>query len=66
MLQVQTLDHERATDLKTEVVDDEDFELDLRVVEATTPLVIMMCDTSDGCGSTCGTSACSTSSNDPF
>ena len=38
----------------------------MRVVESTTPLVIMMCDTSDGCGSTCSTSACSTSSNDPF
>lgn len=47
-------------------IDDSEFELDMRVVEATTPLVIMMCDTSDGCGSTCSTSACSTSSNDPF
>jgi FxLD family lantipeptide len=46
-------------------VGDEEFELDMRVVEATTPLVIMMCDTSDGCGNTCSTSACSTSSNDP-
>jgi FxLD family lantipeptide len=26
----------------------------------------MMCDTSDNCGSTCSTSACNTSSNDPF
>ena len=47
------------------VIGDEEFELDMRVVEATTPLVIMMCDTSDGCGSTCSTSACNTSSNDP-
>lgn len=47
------------------VVDDEEFELDMRVVEAETPLVIMMCDTSNGCGSTCATSACSTASNDP-
>ncbi|MER6176524.1 FxLD family lanthipeptide [Streptosporangium sp. NPDC001681] len=46
-------------------VTDEEFELDMRVVEATTPLVTMMCGTSDGCGSTCSTSACSTSSNDP-
>ena len=37
---------------------------DLRVVEAT-GLVMMTCDTSDGCGSTCSTSACSTDSNDP-
>lgn len=47
-------------------VDDTEFELDMRVVESTTKLVIMMCDTSDGCGSTCSTSACSTASNDPF
>ena len=48
------------------VVDDAEFELDMRVVESTTRLAIMMCGTSDGCGSTCSTSACSTSSNDPF
>lgn len=29
------------------VVADEDFELDMRAVEAATPLVIMMCDTSN-------------------
>ncbi|RCG29468.1 FxLD family lantipeptide [Sphaerisporangium album] len=46
-------------------VADEEFELDMRVVEATTPLVTMMCATDDGCGTTCSTSACSTSSNDP-
>jgi FxLD family lantipeptide len=47
------------------VVDDAEFELDMRVVESTTKLVTMSCDTSDGCGSTCSTSACSTGSNDP-
>lgn len=47
------------------VVGDDEFELDMRVVEAATPLVIMMCDTSNGCGSTCATTACSTASNDP-
>ncbi|WP_433259685.1 FxLD family lanthipeptide (plasmid) [Streptosporangium sp. CA-135522] len=47
------------------VVDDEEFVLDMCVVEATTPLVTMMCDTGDGCGSTCNGSACSTGSNDP-
>ncbi len=47
-------------------VDDAEFELDMRVVESTTRLVIMMCDTSDGCGNTCSTSACSTGSNNPF
>ncbi|WIY05589.1 FxLD family lanthipeptide [Amycolatopsis mongoliensis] len=48
------------------VVDDAEFELDLRVVESSTKLVITMCDTSDGCGSTCSTSACTTFSNDPY
>jgi FxLD family lantipeptide len=49
-----------------DAVDDEEFELDMRVVESTTRLVIMMCDTSDGCGNTCSTSACSTESNNPY
>jgi FxLD family lantipeptide len=49
---------------QTTAVED-DFELDMRVIEAASPLVVMMCSTSDGCGSTCGTSACSTSSYDP-
>ncbi|MET8139888.1 FxLD family lanthipeptide [Sphaerisporangium sp. NPDC005288] len=48
-----------------DVVTDEEFELDMRVVESTTPLVTMMCETSDGCGTSCSTSACTTSSNDP-
>ena len=47
-------------------VDDAEFELDLRVVESTTRIVTMMCDTDDGCGDTCNTSACSSHSNDPF
>ena len=47
-------------------VPDDEFELDLRVIESAAPLAIMMCDTSDNCGSTCSTSACNTSSNDPF
>ncbi len=48
------------------VIDDAELELDMRVVESTTRIAIMMCDTSDGCGSSCSTSACSTASNDPF
>ncbi len=39
-------------DAPAEAVTDDEFE-------------IMMCSTSDGCGSTCSTSACSTSSYDP-
>jgi FxLD family lantipeptide len=49
-----------------EALDADEFELDMRFVEAATPLVIMMCDTDDTCGSTCGTTACNSSSNDPF
>ena len=45
---------------------DAEFTLDLRVIESVTPLALMACDTSDGCGSTCSTSACNTSSSDPF
>jgi FxLD family lantipeptide len=45
---------------------DDEFTLDLRVIESITPLITMMCDTSDGCGSTCSGSACATNSNDPF
>ncbi|TMR27460.1 FxLD family lanthipeptide [Actinomadura geliboluensis] len=59
-----TLDATELLDTPAEVSEDE-FVLDMRVVESTTPLVTMMCSTSDGCGSTCSTSACSTSSNDP-
>ena len=45
---------------------DDEFTLDMRVIESITPLITMMCDMSDGCGSTCSGSACVTSSNDPF
>jgi FxLD family lantipeptide len=45
---------------------DDEFELDMRVVEATTPIVEMMCNTNDGCGSTCSTSACNSRANDPL
>ncbi|MER6007411.1 MULTISPECIES: FxLD family lanthipeptide [Nonomuraea] len=64
MAPLLTLD---ATDVlnPADVAADEEFELDMRVVEATTPLVTMMCATDDGCGTSCSTSACTTSSNDP-
>ncbi|WP_322769619.1 FxLD family lanthipeptide [Frankia sp. Cr1] len=42
-----------------------DVDLDLRVIEAAGPLVIMMCSTDDNCGSTCQPSACSSVSDDP-
>lgn len=63
MMPVMTVDR---PELEDSAVDDAEFEIDMRVVESTTRLVIMMCDTSDGCGSTCSTSACSTGSYDPF
>lgn len=44
---------------------DEEFVLDMRVVESMTPIAEMMCGTGDNCGSTCSGSACVTSSNDP-
>jgi FxLD family lantipeptide len=49
-----------------EMTDDSEFELDLRVIESAVPYVTMLCDTSDGCGSTCSTSACNSASSDPF
>jgi FxLD family lantipeptide len=42
----------------------DEFELDLRVV-VTSESVPMLCDTGDGCGQTCSTSACNTNSADP-
>jgi len=41
-------------ELEDSAVDDTEFELDMRVVESSTRLVITMCDTSDGCGNTHG------------
>jgi FxLD family lantipeptide len=55
-----------ATPAPADVIDDDDFVLDMRVIESVTPLVTMMCDTSDNCGSTCENSACASASNDPF
>ncbi|HVK19979.1 MAG TPA: FxLD family lanthipeptide [Actinokineospora sp.] len=52
--------------LSVEFIDDAEFALDMRVVESTTRLAVLMCSTSDGCGSTCSGSACATSSNDPY
>ena len=40
-------------------LDEDDFRLDLRVVEAAHPIAKLSCDTSDGCGATCSGSACS-------
>ena len=45
--------------------DEAEFRLDLRVIEAAHPVAKLMCDTSDGCGSTCSGSACNSNANDP-
>jgi FxLD family lantipeptide len=45
--------------------DEDEFQLDLRIIESATPLVVVMCSTDDNCGTTCKPSACATSSNDP-
>lgn len=65
MPRLLSLDATELADDTAEFAEDE-FVLDMRVIETATPLVTMMCSTSDGCGSTCSTSACSTSSNDPI
>jgi FxLD family lantipeptide len=44
---------------------DDEFELDLKIIESLTPLADMTCDTSDTCGSTCDTTACNSQSSDP-
>ncbi len=45
--------------------DEAEFVLDLRVIEAAYPIAKPRCDTSDGCGSTCSGSACTSKANDP-
>lgn len=53
------------TDVPTDL-EDLEFELDFRVIEADYPIAKLACDTSDQCGSTCSGSACNTSANEPF
>ncbi|WP_019546701.1 FxLD family lanthipeptide [Streptomyces sulphureus] len=45
--------------------DPEEFTLDVSVVVAAHPNGKLMCDTSDGCGSTCSGSACNSFTDDP-
>jgi FxLD family lantipeptide len=45
--------------------DEDEFNLDLRVIEAAYPIAKLTCDTSDGCGSTCSGSACNSNANNP-
>ncbi|HEX7658473.1 MAG TPA: FxLD family lanthipeptide [Pseudonocardiaceae bacterium] len=48
------------------VIDDAEFDFDLRVTESTARVAGPSCDTDDGCGASCATSACTTFSNDPY
>ncbi|MFB4298472.1 FxLD family lanthipeptide [Actinomadura sp. NTSP31] len=45
---------------------EDEFDLDVRVVVALHPNGKLMCDTGDGCGSTCQGSACNSYIDDPF
>ena len=45
---------------------DADFELDFRLVQSAIPITKLMCNTNDGCGSSCCSSACTTNAADPF
>jgi FxLD family lantipeptide len=47
-----------------EEIPDGEFDLDMRVIEASFPIPVLACDTSDNCGSSCG-SACATNVADP-
>ncbi|GAA4878853.1 FxLD family lanthipeptide [Saccharopolyspora cebuensis] len=43
----------------------EEFTLNFEVIEAAYPLAKLSCDTDDGCGQTCSTSACNSQANNP-
>ncbi|GAA5046678.1 FxLD family lantipeptide [Thermocatellispora tengchongensis] len=53
-----------AFDGSTTVVSEEDWDLDMQVIESSYPIAALACDTNDGCGSTCA-SACNSSAADP-
>ncbi|MEV0167795.1 FxLD family lanthipeptide [Nonomuraea fuscirosea] len=46
-------------------IPDEDFELDMRVIEASVPLPVLACSTDDNCNPSCA-SSCATAVADPF
>ena len=43
----------------------EEFQLDVTVVTAGVPVAALMLSTSDGCGSTCSGTACTSFTSDP-
>ncbi|MYV97265.1 FxLD family lanthipeptide [Streptomyces sp. SID3343] len=44
----------------------DEFTLDMRLVESTVSIDQLLCATSDGCGSSCCSSACTTKAAEPF
>ncbi|WP_326596575.1 FxLD family lanthipeptide [Streptomyces sp. NBC_01803] len=50
---------------ETTVVLDEEFTLDVRVVEAALPVAGLLLSTSDNCGQTCEKDACLSTVEDP-
>lgn len=56
---------ETATGLSIEEIPEEEFELDMRVIEASMPMPILACSTDDGCSPSCA-SSCATALADPF
>ncbi|MFG6197796.1 FxLD family lanthipeptide [Nonomuraea sp. JJY05] len=47
-----------------EMIPDSEFDLDMHIVEASFPIPVLACDTSDNCGSSCS-SSCATNVADP-
>ncbi|MFB4284829.1 FxLD family lanthipeptide [Nonomuraea sp. MTCD27] len=47
------------------IPDDDEFDLDMRVIEASVPLPILACSTDDNCNPSCN-SSCATAVADPF
>jgi FxLD family lantipeptide len=45
---------------------DDEFHLDLRVIEDSLPLAKMSCNTEDNCGNTTCGSACTSQAHNPF
>lgn len=48
-----------------DIEDSDEFTLDFQVIESDYPLAKLSCDTDDGCGQTCSTSACNSQANNP-
>ncbi|MGW0192063.1 FxLD family lanthipeptide [Nonomuraea sp. NPDC003201] len=56
---------EASNGLPAKEIPADEFELDMRVIEASMPMPVLACDTSDGCNPSCA-SSCATAVADPF